>query len=151
MERLYGIVADIIVVLHFGIILFEIVGQILVLVGNRKGWRWIRNFWFRGLHAGIIAIVVVEAWFGIDCPLTVWEYWFRQWAGQPVGRDEFITRWTRRLLGVETPLWLLTIVYTVWCAFVFWSWWKVPPQMPWHGKVRTANDDSLIRIPRAAS
>jgi hypothetical protein len=69
----YTLLADLIVALHFGFILFVFGGGLLVL-------RWPRAAW---LH--IIAIawsVVVEFTDWINCPLTPWEQELRARAGR---------------------------------------------------------------------
>ena len=33
----------------------------------------VKNFWFRLIHFAMIALVVVQALFGIECPLTILE------------------------------------------------------------------------------
>ena len=67
------LLADIVLVLHFAVVLFVVGGLVLILAGNLIGWRWVNSLWFRLLHLAAIAIVVAEAWLGITCPLTTLE------------------------------------------------------------------------------
>ena len=55
----YRLLADFVVAIHFGYVLFVLVGMLLILVGIVLKWKWVRNFWFRMVHFLAIAIVVV--------------------------------------------------------------------------------------------
>jgi Protein of Unknown function (DUF2784) len=76
------LLADVIVVTHFAYIAFVVVGQLVIMVGWLLGWQWIRNPWFRLTHLAMISIVVVEAVYQFECPLTTWERDLRIYAGQ---------------------------------------------------------------------
>jgi hypothetical protein len=65
--------ADILVTIHLVFVAFVVVGQLLILVGWLRGWRWVRNFTFRVIHFLSIAVVAAEGVAGIVCPLTEWE------------------------------------------------------------------------------
>lgn len=69
---LYKILADTIVVMHFGWILFMLVGFIFTLCGFF--WKGFFDRWlFRTLHLCGIAYVSLKAVMGKYCPLTIWE------------------------------------------------------------------------------
>lgn len=103
-------IADVILVVHFGIVLFIVGGLIAVWIGAGLGWRWIRNPWFRYLHIGAIAFVAGEALLGIACPLTVWE----DLARGGVRAESFVGRWVRRVVFYEAPEWVFTVAYVAW-------------------------------------
>src|SRR5207248_10352138 len=86
----YRLLADLIVAIHTSYVGFVVVGQVLILVGVTRGWRWVRNFWFRVAHLVAIAIVAAEALFDVACPLTVWEDRVREWGGQAATGGTFI-------------------------------------------------------------
>ena len=67
------LLADLIVVFHATYVSFVVFGLVAILIGSSYGGDWVRNFWFRAIHLAMIGIVVLEALFGITCPLTVWE------------------------------------------------------------------------------
>ena len=76
--NVYGFLADVLVVIHavwVGVVVF---GLLAVLIGAWLGWQWIRDFWFRIVHLGMIGVVVFEAVLGIPCPLTTWEAGLRR-------------------------------------------------------------------------
>jgi len=77
----YRRLADAVLVLHFGVVLFVVGGLITVVAGNRLNWRWVNQRWFRLVHLAAIGVVVVQAWFGQACPLTTLEPWLRMRSG----------------------------------------------------------------------
>ena len=64
-EDALTIAADLTLIAHAAFIVFVVGGQGLILAGWMLGWRWPRNPPFRFAHAGAIALVVLESWFGI--------------------------------------------------------------------------------------
>ena len=50
----YGLLADGVLVLHFLIVAFIVIGLVLILAGGMLSWRWIGNLWFRLLHLAAI-------------------------------------------------------------------------------------------------
>ena len=75
--------ADLTLLAHAAFIVFVVAGQGLILAGWMLGWRWPRNRTFRLIHVGAIALVVLESWFGVMCPLTWLEFRLRAAAGAP--------------------------------------------------------------------
>ena len=126
----YQLLADIVLVLHFAVVVFVVGGLMAVLVGNWLGWRWVNNLWFRLAHLAAIGYVVVQSWFGITCPLTTLESWLREQAGLPSYSESFIEHWVQGLLFYQAPLWVFALVYTVFGALVLLSWWFYPPRRP---------------------
>jgi hypothetical protein len=116
-------IADAILVVHFGIVLFIVGGLIAVWIGAALGWRWIRHRWFRYAHLGAIVFVAGEALLGMACPLTMWEDALR--GG---GRAEsFVGRWVRWLLFYEAPEWAFTAAYVAWAIATLLTLRAVPP------------------------
>lgn len=120
--------ADLVLLIHFGIVIFVIAGLALVVGGNLAGWGWVNDWWFRLAHLGAIAIVVAEAWLGITCPLTTLEAWLRAQAGQAGAARGFIEHWVQRLLFYEAPAWVFTSAYTLFGLLVVAAWWCFPPR-----------------------
>jgi polyferredoxin len=128
MELLYRILADVVVVLHAGVVLFVVLGLAAVLVGGLREWGWVRNAWFRTTHLLTILVIVVQAWCGVLCPLTIWEQQLRRAAGQQTYQGAFIANLVHDLLFVEAPAWVLTALYTAFGAVVLVSLLLVPPR-----------------------
>ena len=126
----YQLLADIVLGLHFAVVVFVVGGLMAVLVGNWLGWRWVNNLWFRLAHLAAIGYVVVQSWFGITCPLTTLESWLREQAGLPSYSESFIEHWVQGLLFYQAPFWVFALVYTVFGALVLLSWWFYPPRRP---------------------
>ena len=120
--------ADAILVLHALFVCFIVFGLLLVLLGGRRGWCWVRDPWFRLLHAAGIGVVVAQAWLGVLCPLTIWEVRLRAQASDAVYAGSFIGHWLERLLYFQAPAWVFLIAYSVFGALVAASWIWVPPR-----------------------
>jgi hypothetical protein len=132
----YQLLADAVLLVHFGVVLFIIGGLAAIVLGGVRHWSWTRNRWFRWLHLGAIGLVVLQAWLGLLCPLTVLEAWLRTRAGSTTYHESFIEHWVQRVLFYTAPFWVFAIVYTVFGLLVVLAWWRVPP----HRAGRAAND-----------
>ena len=127
----YRILADVIVVAHLAYVLSVILGLAAILLGWVLKWKWIRNFYFRVIHLLLIGIVVLEALFGIVCPLTNWEYDLRQAAGEGVSEGSFMGRLAHDLLFVDLSEGTLTVCYCIFGALVLGTVFLIPPKWPW--------------------
>ncbi len=123
-----GFWADALLVVHALIVCFVVVGLALILLGGRRDWRWVRNPWFRWAHLATIAVVVLQAWLGRLCPLTVWERELRRAAGQAFHEQSFVEYWLARFLYWDLPWWVFVAAYTAFGLLVCWTWWRLPPQ-----------------------
>jgi hypothetical protein len=92
----YRFLADAVVVVHFGFVVF-------VAVGGLLAWRWPRLLW---LHVpavvwglGIVAV-------GYDCPLTPLEKYFRRLGGEHEYQGGFVDRYIEDVVYPDeyTPL-----------------------------------------------
>jgi hypothetical protein len=119
--------ADAVLLLHFGIVLFVIGGLVLIVVGNRRSWPWVNGIGFRVAHLAAIGVVVAESWFGVTCPLTTLESWLRQQAGSAPYGTGFIEHWVQRLLFYDAPGWAFACAYTAFGLLVAAAWWRYPP------------------------
>ncbi len=124
----YQLLADAVLSLHFGIVVFVIGGLALIVAGNLRGWRWVNAWWFRLAHLAAIAVVVAQSWLGITCPLTTFEMWLRAQAGASTYGGSFIEHWVARLLYYEGPPWAFALVYSLFALAVVAVWWRFPPE-----------------------
>ena len=99
----YALLADAVLVLHTGIVLFVVGGLLLVVLGNWRGWPWVNRPWFRLAHLAAITVVVAESWLGLTCPLTTLEWWLRARAGVAPYESSFIAHWLQTLLFYAAP------------------------------------------------
>jgi hypothetical protein len=127
-QALYSLVADAILVTHVLFVAFVVLGLILIFVGKFLSWRWVRNPWFRIAHLLGIGVVVLQAWFGVICPLTIWEMDLRSKTGETIYEGSFITHWLNELLYYQAPSWVFVVSYTVFGGLVLASWFLVRPR-----------------------
>jgi polyferredoxin len=128
MRPLYSFLADAVVVVHAGYVGFVILGELAILFGFLLRWGWIRNRTFRLVHLAAIGVVVLEAWWGITCPLTTWENWLRERAGQTVEEGDFIGRWVHDILFYRADPWVFTVIYSSFGALVALTLILAPPR-----------------------
>jgi hypothetical protein len=127
-SSLYRLAADMLLILHTVVVLFIVVGLLLILAGGARGWSWVRNPWFRLAHVIAIAVVVIQAWGGVICKLTVWEQALRQRAGDTVYTGSFIVHWLDSLLYYDAPAWVFTLCYSLFGVVVAVAWYRVRPR-----------------------
>jgi len=65
--------AEAVLALHVGVILFNVFGLVAVPLGAWRGWRFVRVPWWRFLHLGALTVVAVQAVMGRACFLTLWQ------------------------------------------------------------------------------
>lgn len=126
-----ALLADALLTLHVGVVLFVVVLLPLVLLGGVRGWRWVRHRGLRLTHLGLMLFIAAQTWLGQLCPLTVWEQDLRRRAGQDSYRDSFIEHWLSRLLYWDLPWWVFVAAYTGFALAVVWAWWRVRPGGQW--------------------
>lgn len=124
----YRVLADAVLVLHLGIVVFVVGALVLIVLGNRRGWRWVNDLRFRLAHLAAIGVVVVQSWLGATCPLTTLESWLRVQAGAAGYGSGFIEHWVTRLLFWDAPPWVFGLAYTVFGLLVALAWWRHPPR-----------------------
>lgn len=125
---LAGGLADALLLLHAAIAATVTLLLPLILLGGRRGWRWVRHRGLRLGHLLLIVYIAASAWFGALCPLTVWEQALRRRAGQPDYEGAFIAHWAGELLYVDAPWWVFLLGYSAFALMVAWAWWRVPPR-----------------------
>lgn len=113
--------------LHLAVIAFNVAGCVLVPIGARRGWRWVRGFWFRLAHLLSLAVVALQALLGRACFLTIWQ-------GDVSGASNvppLIAGWINRLIYWPLPLWIFAIGYVAVFVYVIALWVFVRPCTPW--------------------
>lgn len=125
----YQALADTILLLHFVVVLFVVLGLPVILLGNRVGWSWVNNLWWRITHLAAIGVVISQAWMGEYCVLTELESSLREQAGQFAYKRSFIEHWASRALYYEAPIWVFSMAYTGFGLLVAWAWWRFPPKL----------------------
>lgn len=127
-KTLYLIAADAILLTHALFVCFVVVGLLLIFIGKWRNWHWVYHFWFRLTHLFAIAVVVLQSWLGMICPLTVWEMKLRAIGGDQVYAGTFIAHWLQQLLYYSAPEWVFVMLYTAFGTLVACSWYWVRPR-----------------------
>jgi hypothetical protein len=128
LNYLYCLIADVILVIHFLFIVFVVGGQACIVLGYFKRWHWVRNRMFRVCHLLAIALVAAQTWASRLCPLTIWENALRGSAGEQPYAETFVQHWVGTLIYYDAPMWLFTLVYTMFGTVVIFSWVWVKPK-----------------------
>jgi polyferredoxin len=108
---IYLWLADVVVAIHAAYAGFVLFGFLAILLGLFFHWAWIRNLKFRTCHLLCTALVAVEAFWGVTCPLTSLENLLLQQGGRAVDQRSFIGRWMNKLLFYEAPEEIFTLLY----------------------------------------
>ncbi len=124
----YRLLADLVVLVHFGFVLFVILGGILVL-------RWKRVVW---VHLPAAAWGDIVEFMGWICPLTPLEIWLRVMAGQSGYQTGFIDHYLLPVLYPQnltrdTQIWLGVLVLCLNLAIYGWvvrRWMKAEKEEP---------------------
>ena len=128
LDTLYLLAADTILIVHVMFVAFVVLGLVAIYAGRFLSWSWVRNLWFRLAHLAAIVVVVLQAWAGMLCPLTVWETSLRRLAGGNAYEGSFIQHWLQKLLYYDAPWAVFVIAYTLFGVIVIASWFVVPPR-----------------------
>ncbi len=128
----YQWLADSVLVLHFAVVGFVVGGLLAIIVGNLRGWRWVNRLSFRLAHLAAIGFVVLQAWLGATCPLTLLENWLREQAGHDGYSSSFIEHWIQAILFYQAPGWVFVAIYSIFFLGVVASWIRFPPRSPRH-------------------
>ncbi len=118
--------ADLILLLHFALAAFIVLGLPLVWIGALLDWNWTRNRALRYTHVAAILVVAAESLAGSVCPLTRWEDALRTGAD---GRS-FIARWMTRLLYYDFPEWAFTLAYVLYALATLATLRLIAPRRP---------------------
>jgi polyferredoxin len=133
---MYQALADLVLLLHLGVVIFVIGGLAVLPFGYRRGWTRVQGWAFRLMHLLAIGIVVAQSWLGVVCPLTTLESWLRIQSGALAYEAGFIEHWVQAIIFYQAPVWVFTLVYTTFAALVGLAWLRYP---------RTPSGTSLSR------
>ena len=124
----YQLLADLVLALHSGVVIFIVLGTVLIVVGNLNGWRWVNHFWLRFVHLAGMLSVAIGTWLDISCPLTDLEQWLRIKTNAETYSDSFIGHWLQQLLYYDFAPWVFVLVYTLFGLLILAVWWIFPPR-----------------------
>ncbi|MGE3968213.1 MAG: DUF2784 domain-containing protein [Dongiaceae bacterium] len=124
---LYGLAA-VIFWIHVAVVLFNVFGLVAIPLGAWRGWAFVRVFWWRALHLGLLILVAVQVLLGRVCFLTLWQSGLLRQAGEPASELPMIQRWVTSVIFWPLPLWFFAILYLAVCGYALLLWWLVPPR-----------------------
>lgn len=116
----------IVLVVHLGVVVFNIFGMVAVPLGAWRGWPFVREFWWRLVHLASLFAVALQALLGRACFLTIWQSAIE--ADQPSAPPPMIATWINRVLYWPLPLWVFAVGYVVVFVYVLLLWRWVPPR-----------------------
>jgi len=119
-----------ILILHLGIIIFNVGGLIVIPWGGLEGWSWVRNFWFRLAHLVALTVVAIQALLGRACFLTIWQAELSAHAAAGGETPPLIAHWIDQLIFWSIPLWVFTLAYVLVWVYTAALWWRFPPRAP---------------------
>lgn len=117
------LIADFVLSLHALVVLFNVGGLMMIVIGGPLGWAWVRQRGWRIAHVWLMGFVTIEALFGMTCPLTMLEDWLRGVATE----QSFVQRWASALIYWNAPLWVFALLYAVFLLAVIATWFVWPP------------------------
>ncbi|NQW70964.1 MAG: DUF2784 domain-containing protein [Betaproteobacteria bacterium] len=118
------LLADFVLLVHFAITVFLVLGMLLIPLGAYWHWSWVRARRMRQIHAGLMALIAIEAVFNITCPLTVLEALLRH-AAAP---ESFWADQLSKILYWNLPLEFFMILYVCCVIWILYLWKSVPPR-----------------------
>ena len=113
---------QLVLAVHVAVIAFNVAGLVLIPVGAKLGWRFVRLRWLRLLHLASLAATALQAALGQACFLTLWQSDLTVATTQPL-----IERWVNGLIYWPLPMWAFTALYLAVFAYVAVLWWLVRP------------------------
>ncbi|MEE3278584.1 MAG: DUF2784 domain-containing protein [Pseudomonadota bacterium] len=119
-----ALIADAVLLAHFGVVVFITGGLVLVPVGYKLRWGWIGNRRLRYIHAGAMTFVALETLLGFTCPLTLIENYL---SGRNTS-ESFIGYWVKRIFYYDFPVEYFAMLYVTCLAWTVAMWKLFPPR-----------------------
>ena len=117
------IFADIVLAIHFCVVLFIVSGLILIPIGYWLSWDWINLRKYRITHLGMMIFITLETLCGLTCPLTSFENYLR-------GIDQsksFLGYWLGKIIYWELPSLFFIVLYCMVLGLIILMWRLFPP------------------------
>lgn len=116
--------ADIILIIHFVIVVFVISIFILVPYGYIQRWEWVKKKKIRYLHLCIMSFVSLESVLGVICPLTILENSLRQ----KITTQSFVTQYLSKIVYFNFPSNFFIYLYMLGLVLTLGLYFKYPPK-----------------------
>jgi len=119
-----SLIADIVLVIHFCVVIFMISGFVFIPIGYKFDWGWIANTRLRIFHTGMMVFITLETLLGITCPLTSIENSLRG----IYQSKSFIEYWITQIIYWDVPAHFFIILYCMFLGWTFLMWKLFPPR-----------------------
>jgi hypothetical protein len=115
--------AALILAIHLGIILFNVIGLAIIPIGAWRGWDFVHAPVWRLLHIASWTIVAVQAVLGRACFLTDWQSVVEGGSGTA---EPLVMRWVDRAIYWPLPIWVFSAIYLLAFGYGLALLWIVP-------------------------
>ena len=115
--------ANLVLFLHFCIIIFIISGFLLIPIGYVLSWHWVKNKFYRIMHLILFCFITFQTLMGLKCPLTTIENNLRE----VFYSDSFIVFWVQKLIFWNLPTIFFVYLYSSLLLWTFIMWKIFPP------------------------
>jgi hypothetical protein len=122
------VLADLVLAVHLAVIAFNLFGLVVIPLGAARGWDFVRVYWWRALHVGILALVALQAVAGRACFLTDWHAALVRAAGRDESSRPLVERFVERVVFWPVAPWVFVVLYLTVCAYTLILWRLVPPK-----------------------
>lgn len=109
---------------HLAVIVFNVAGLILIPLGARRGWRFVRRRDLRLLHLLSLTVLALQAVLGRACFLTILQ---SRLEGRVGRTPPLLAHWIDRVIYWPLPLAFFTALYVAVWIYVLALWYFVPP------------------------
>ena len=116
-------IADVLMLIHFGLAAFISAGFFIIPLGYRLGWNWIKKRNLRLLHLFLMGVITTETIVGLTCPLTVLENMFRDFDHSM----SFMSYWVAQILYWDLSNQVFVLLYSLCFVWVLILWKFCPP------------------------
>ena len=118
------LIADLILIIHFLIVIFIISLLILVPYGYYKKWIWVSSKKVRYTHVFLMSFVTIESFLGNICPLTVLENNLRG----VITNQTFVSKYLSKIIFFNFPSYVFLTLYFTGFLIVIYFCLKYPPK-----------------------
>lgn len=118
------ITADLVLIIHFIIVVFISSLFLLIPMGYQFYWKWVKKLKLRLIHLGLMTLITIETIIGITCPLTVIENNLR---GIYIS-NSFFSSLVSKIIFWEFPRLFFVILYILCLFWTIFIWFRFPPE-----------------------
>ena len=116
-------IADIILLLHFFVVIFITSLFFLVPIGFKYKWEWTRIKFLRLTHLILMFLITIETVLGITCPLTIIEHNLRNF----ITSHSFVSYWISKFIYWDLPTSFFLMLYIICLIWTIYMWIIYPP------------------------